>query len=50
VTYICPECGHEVERETDMTKPGLVMGDADTPAHRCPACEVTYSGVDLPEV
>ena len=46
---ICPECGTRVERETDLTKPGLVMGDADEDAYRCPTCEVTYSGVDLPQ-
>lgn len=50
MSYICPDCGTKVERETDLTKPGLVMGDADTPAHRCPRCEVTFSGVELPEV
>lgn len=49
MSYICPGCGTKVKRERDLTKPGLVMSDADVPAYRCERCEVTYSGVDLPE-
>jgi len=49
MSYLCPGCGSQVKRETDLTKPGMEFGDADVPAHRCSHCEVTYVGVDLPE-